>query len=49
MTEAVICGSAHRNEGATEPECDALTVDAERRAMRGWGEGGVCAGMLLSF
>lgn len=40
MTEAVICGSAHRNEGATEPECDALTVDAERRAMRGWGEGG---------
>lgn len=39
MTEAVICGSAHRKEGATEPECDALTVDAERRAMRGWGEG----------
>lgn len=39
MTEAVICGSAHRNEGATQPECDALTVDAERRVMRGWGEG----------
>lgn len=47
-TRPRFCRSTRRNEGATELECDALTVDAERRETEGGRSAGLCSLQTLS-
>lgn len=47
-TRPRFCGSTRRSEGATELECDALTVDAERRETEGGRSAGLCSLQTLS-